>query len=427
MPVYTPREQNVIQKIIKDHFSDFEKRYDNHYADKYGKYRIIRIKQAVEKFIECGDYSKGIARIKCTNPDCDHEYFRPFSCKSWYLCPSCNQKRLLLFAEHLSENVLFRLPHRQYVFTVPKILRLYFKYDRNLFEDVSRIISSIIQDFYNESAPAALKTASVVSYQSFGDLVRWNPHYHCLVLEGGIDEAGSFHHILIKDTVSLTEVFRRRVIKLFVDRGLLDPHFARKLLSWKHSGFSVDASVSILASSQKARVNLSQYIVRHPVSLKKIMYIEENSTIIYKTKFNEYWKESIKYFRATDFIAELTQHIPSKHKHLIRYYGLYSSRTRGKATRDGSLAKYGYTSTPQETPGQDSNLEMENVSNKASRRSWARLIQKVYEVDPLICPKCGHALKVIAVITEPHEVRKILECLKRNHAPPFDKVVTKAS
>jgi hypothetical protein len=70
-------------------------------------------------------------------------------------------------------------------------------------------------------------------------------------------------------------------------------------------------------------------------------------------------------------------------------------------------------------------IEMENVSNKASRRSWARLIQKVYEVDPLLCPKCGHELKVIAVITEPGkyrhllEVRKILEFLKRNHAPPF--------
>ena len=229
--------------------------------------------------------------------------------------------------------MLFRLPHGQFVFTVPKILRLYFKYDRNLFEDVSRIIFSIIQDFYNESAPAALKTASVVSYQSFGDLLRFNPHYHCLVLEGGIDEAGSFHHIPIKDTASLTEVFRRRVIKLFVDRRLLDRRFALKILSWKHSGFSVDASVSIPSSSQKARVNLSQYIVRHPVSLKKIMYIEENSTIIYKTKFNEYWKESIKYFKATDFITELTMHMPPKHKHLIRYYGLYSSRKKGKATK----------------------------------------------------------------------------------------------
>jgi hypothetical protein len=47
---------------------------------------------------------------------------------------------------------------------------------RRHLEDVSRIIFSIIQDFYNESAPAALKTASVVSYQSFGDLLRSNPH-----------------------------------------------------------------------------------------------------------------------------------------------------------------------------------------------------------------------------------------------------------
>jgi len=56
-----------------------------------------------------------------------------------------------------------------------------------------------------------------------------------------------------------------------------------------------------------------------------------------------------------------------------------------------------------------------------------------------ICEKCGHEMpkvpvvKVIAVITNPgeykhsHEVRKILECLKRNHAPPFDKITTKTS
>ena len=61
-----------------------------------------------------------------------------------------NQKRLLLFSEHLSENMLLKLPHRQFVFTLPKLLRLYFKYERNLFQDVSRIIFSIIQDFYDE-------------------------------------------------------------------------------------------------------------------------------------------------------------------------------------------------------------------------------------------------------------------------------------
>ena len=312
MPVYTPREQNVIQKILKKHFSDFEEQYDDHYAKEYGNYRIIRIKETVEKFLECGDYTKGIARIKCTNPDCDHEYFRPFSCKSWYLCPSCHQKRLLLLAEHLSENVLLNLPHRQLVLSVPKALRIYFKNDRNLFADVSKIIFSIINDYYNEAAKTTVKTGAVISYQSFGDMVRSNPHYHCIILEGGIDDKGCFHYLPIKDTSQLAEVFRRRVIKYLDDKGLLERSFALNLLSWKHSGFSVDNSIKIPASSKAARVNLSQYIARHPVSLKKILYVKENGTVIYKTKYNEYWGENIKVFKAIDFIAELTRHIPPK-------------------------------------------------------------------------------------------------------------------
>ena len=75
-------------------------------------------------------------------------------------------------------------------------------------------------------------------------------------------------------------------------------------------------------------------------------------------------------------------HIPSRHKHLIRYYGLYSSRTKGKATKDRSLAKFGYTTATKKTIDQTSDLDIETISNKASRHSWARLIQKIYEVDP---------------------------------------------
>jgi len=46
--------------VGKHPLSNFEKQYDELYAKKYGRYRIIRIKEAVEKFLECGDYSKGI-------------------------------------------------------------------------------------------------------------------------------------------------------------------------------------------------------------------------------------------------------------------------------------------------------------------------------------------------------------------------------
>ena len=51
--------------------------------------------------------------------------------------------------------------------------------------------------------------------------------------------------------------------------------------------------------------------------------------------------------------------------------------------------------------------------------SWAKLIAKVYEVDPLVCRKCGGEMKVVAVIIDPVEVEKIRRHLvKTGKSPP---------
>ncbi len=52
------------------------------------------------------------------------------------------------------------------------------------------------------------------------------------------------------------------------------------------------------------------------------------------------------------------------------------------------------------------------------RSAWARLIAKVYEVDPLVCLSCGAAMRVLAVITEPQQVLKILRHLVKIGTPP---------
>ncbi len=49
--------------------------------------------------------------------------------------------------------------------------------------------------------------------------------------------------------------------------------------------------------------------------------------------------------------------------------------------------------------------------SKAYRRNWARLIQKIYEVDPLVCPKCQGQMRIISFIEDPEVIRKILEHL----------------
>jgi hypothetical protein len=50
----------------------------------------------------------------------------------------------------------------------------------------------------------------------------------------------------------------------------------------------------------------------------------------------------------------------------------------------------------------------DSVSARKSCSTWARLIAQVYEVDPLVCPRCSAPMRILAVITEPGEVCKIL-------------------
>jgi hypothetical protein len=47
-----------------------------------------------------------------------------------------------------------------------------------------------------------------------------------------------------------------------------------------------------------------------------------------------------------------------------------------------------------------------------SSKGWAEMIRKVYEVDPLVCPKCGGTMKVVAFITDHAVVDRIIDHLK---------------
>ncbi len=190
----------------------------------YGRFPIERITELVEKFILCSDYSQGIARIQCINPDCKYEYFRPSS-----------QKRTHLFSEYMNQRLLLALPHRQFVFTFPKLLRPYFRHNRRLFSEISQLIFAILQRFYDKAAKRPVRTRIVLAYQTSGEFLRWNSHFHCLVLEGGFDERGKFVHIPLGDIQRLSEYFRRVVIRFFLTKDLINSHLATSLINWKHS------------------------------------------------------------------------------------------------------------------------------------------------------------------------------------------------
>ena len=65
---------------------------------------------------------------------------------------------------------------------------------------------------------SSIRTGVVIAHQTFGDMLRWNPHFHAIVLEGGFDEQGTFVYIPLGHLQAMTELLRRRVVALLVDQ-----------------------------------------------------------------------------------------------------------------------------------------------------------------------------------------------------------------
>ncbi len=86
---------------------------------------------------------------------------------------------------------------------------------------------------------------------------------------------------------------------------------------------------------------------------------------------------------------------------MVRYYGRYSNASRGK--RNKAL---------QQTEGSSpdaalAETEAATVELSSARRRWTELLRRVYEIDPLVRPKCGGEMRVIGFITEPTTIRRI--------------------
>ena len=61
---YRPQGTSSLQGLFRSHFEDISARYETDYARRLGRFRLERISTAVERFLDCGDYTKGVARIR---------------------------------------------------------------------------------------------------------------------------------------------------------------------------------------------------------------------------------------------------------------------------------------------------------------------------------------------------------------------------
>jgi hypothetical protein len=339
----------------------------------------------------------------------------------------------VLPAALLAEEVLEDVGHAQWVFVIPKMLRPYFLHHRELLGRLALAAWETVLDLMCAAAgDEGMRPGMVAVVQTAGDLANWHPHVHALVSRGGWSQSGEWVPVAFVDECSAELLFRHKVIRLLQGVGLLSEERTELLLSWRYTGFSVHNRARVEPEDGAAVERLARYLMRPPISLERMAW-DGVGEVSYRRKRGHEGAglpvELIETFDPAEFLARVIMHIPEPRRHLVRYYGWYSNVSRGRR-RKADAEHEGAVTADAGAPSRAARDEIRD--GRALRRSWAQLIKRICEVDPLVCPSCGSEMKVIAFIIDHAVVDRILRHLERVEAgrkrgPPQNAAIPSAS
>jgi len=255
-------------------------------------------------------------------------------------------------------------------------------------------------------------TGGIYCIHSQGNLYNFHHHVHAIVL-AGIKKEGLFYEQTSISTSVIAKLFKNRLLAVMLERGIITRKRVDLLLGWRHNaGFNVHAGGRLFSNHEESIENLARYMSRAALSVDRVAFNPENSTVTVYEKAGSPEGSKSQTYPVLEFMALLASHIPASYEPLVFYYGIYSSAYRGREKREKA---------------EDHEVEIVEVRGKKGTvqgkvsSSWARLIQRVFEVDPLRCKKCGGPMKIIAFIVDFRQTQKILKHLgeKTKRPPPL--------
>jgi hypothetical protein len=292
------------------------------------------------------------------------------------------------------------------------MLRPYFLYHRELLGELARVAYETVREMMAAAVerPDA-RPGMVAVIQTFGSTLKWNPHIHAIVTRGVFLEDGSWLPISYVDSHKAELLFRHKVLGLLRDRELITQERIDLLLSWRNSGFGIHNRTTVYPSDSEGLHKLACYLMRPPVNLSRLRYHPDSQLLLYEPNSGQAIEDDHPFVHPLEFLARVLIHIPEPNKHLVRFFGAYANRIRATYRPDDSALAEPSGETNEPTP------------RRTLSRRWAELIYRVYEIDPLDCPRCGARMKILAFIIDSKVIRQILDHLHRKappRAPPQD-------
>ena len=355
---------NVLQSIFSDYYEQII--YDLHPRS--------AVMENISKMINCGDPAFGGAMYGC--PHCGTLKFVPFRCHSRF-CPSCGNK----YNQVRSSNMSFKLVscvHRHCVFTIPEELRIYFLKDRKLLNLLFSSVRDVILRMFHKANKTELFTPGFICVlHTFGRDLKWNPHIHALISEGGAGNITPWRPFKHFDYTFLRNAFRKVLLEKMTNA--IGPSF-RKIKNdiYKNhaDGFYVRAKPNLCTPDITIKY-ISRYLGRPVIATSRIDKYDGEMVTFHYTR-HEDDKTIEECVPAIDFIKRLIVHIPEKHFKMLRYYGIYAKHHK----HEKKLRRC---------------ISPEKKRFIKRTLDWRNSILLSFGYDPLHCDTCGTSLLVLEV------------------------------
>jgi len=422
------------------------------------------IEKEFRRYLSCGILPNGFARVRC--PSCGFERLLAFSCKG-RLCPSCWARKAADTAAHLVDRVLPEAPYRQWVLTFPWEIRFLLAMDRKFLSEMLRgFLRTLFAWQRLRGRRAGIpdgQPGAVTFIQRFGGILNLNPHFHSLVLDGlfavGPDEQLALRPLpppTDDDIQQLTErlaerlgtLARRRLEQAEFDppwdqdddahvlssnaealrmpdpRPQLDlgspPPGNRKPLCAKVDGFSLHAARTVAANDREGLERLCRYGLRSPLSQERLS-VDSDGQVRYQLRRPWFDGRTEIVLDPIMFLRRLAALIPAPYTNMVRYHGIFANRSRHRehlplppSAQIEATQTEDETESTEETPREGG----DTPTRRPRRLAWAPLMRRVLDIDVLTCPKCAASMTIIAFLTDPKVLTRILDHLNLPSTPP---------
>ena len=369
--------------------------------------------ETVRKLLACRTPALGCHVYVC--PDSHEIKVVPHSCKSRF-CPTCGKHATDRWADKALSDLL-EVEYHHVVLSAPAQLRGLIAFNREVgLSILARAAAACFNQWALEQH--GMRMGIVVVIHTFGADMKWHPHIHLLVTEGGLSLDGErwirpYNLGWLMSHASLKKMWKYHVLKAFreahrngelrfkASAGFLKqyPCFNSFLNTLWQLTWYAHIGACLLDPSATLRY-IGRYTKRAVLAEYRITYYDGKTVRFAFKDYAEGGKTSFKVLSVLAFIGRLVRHIPDKHFKMVRYGGIFATRWRSE-----------YLPQARRALGQEYNLpDTAADETPVSLGSWRERRHAETGVDPLRCSHCCQPMLLQEVAFGPH--RRIEELFR---------------